>query len=231
MSCWPERFEADRAHLRCGRVPDARLDHRGRRRGAGGVAPPQPHRHERRRQPERLADDRHRAGVPRHAALPHVAARGAARPARARPDRDAARASGHRPRAGGGAGGLRRARAPRRARDACDPPSGWPSSCTTCSRCPSTRSLRSWTARPTAARQLASRARRRVQGGGAVPDPDIARQREVVDAFFDAVASTATSTRSSRCSIPTSCCAPTEGRCGRELPACGGARSRSPPAR
>src|SRR6266496_404218 len=38
---------------------------------------------------------------------------------------------------------------------------------------------------PTAARQLASRARRRVQGAPA-PDRDRARQREVVDAFFAA---------------------------------------------
>ena len=38
-----------------------------------------------------------------------------------------------------------------------------------------------------AARQLASRARRRVSGAGlAAPDPDLARQREVVDAFFAA---------------------------------------------
>jgi RNA polymerase sigma factor (sigma-70 family) len=36
-----------------------------------------------------------------------------------------------------------------------------------------------------AARQLASRARRRVKGANVpVPDPDLARQREVVDAFF-----------------------------------------------
>jgi RNA polymerase sigma factor (sigma-70 family) len=38
---------------------------------------------------------------------------------------------------------------------------------------------------PTAARQLASRARRRVRGA-TVPDPDIGRQREVVDAFLAA---------------------------------------------
>ena len=39
----------------------------------------------------------------------------------------------------------------------------------------------------TAARQLASRARRRVQGASVrAPDPDVARQREVVDAFFAA---------------------------------------------
>ena len=39
---------------------------------------------------------------------------------------------------------------------------------------------------PTAARQLASRARRRVQGAAAVPDADLARQREIVDAFMAA---------------------------------------------
>ena len=39
---------------------------------------------------------------------------------------------------------------------------------------------------PAAARQLASRARRRVQEGAPPPDPDLARQREVVDAFFAA---------------------------------------------
>jgi RNA polymerase sigma factor (sigma-70 family) len=38
---------------------------------------------------------------------------------------------------------------------------------------------------PSAARQLASRARRRVKGAEVpVPDPDLARQRDVVDAFF-----------------------------------------------
>ena len=39
---------------------------------------------------------------------------------------------------------------------------------------------------PTAARQLASRARRRVQGSVTVPDADLSRQREVVDAFLAA---------------------------------------------
>jgi RNA polymerase sigma factor (sigma-70 family) len=39
---------------------------------------------------------------------------------------------------------------------------------------------------PEAARQLASRARRRVQGAAPVPDTDLAGQREVVDAFFAA---------------------------------------------
>jgi RNA polymerase sigma factor (sigma-70 family) len=39
---------------------------------------------------------------------------------------------------------------------------------------------------PTAARQLASRARRRVQGEAHVPDADLATQRKVVDAFLAA---------------------------------------------
>lgn len=39
---------------------------------------------------------------------------------------------------------------------------------------------------PTAARQLASRARRRVRGTAAVPDADLTRQREVVHAFLTA---------------------------------------------
>ena len=39
---------------------------------------------------------------------------------------------------------------------------------------------------PATARQLASRARRRVQGAAPVPEPDLSRQREVVDAFLAA---------------------------------------------
>jgi RNA polymerase sigma factor (sigma-70 family) len=39
---------------------------------------------------------------------------------------------------------------------------------------------------PEASRQLASRARRRVRGAAPVPDPDLRRQREVVDAFLAA---------------------------------------------
>ncbi len=40
---------------------------------------------------------------------------------------------------------------------------------------------------PDAARQLASRARRRVAGAEAAPDADLTRQREVIDAFLAAV--------------------------------------------
>lgn len=39
---------------------------------------------------------------------------------------------------------------------------------------------------PAAARKLASRARRRVQGSPTVPDTDLSRQREIVDAFLAA---------------------------------------------
>ncbi len=39
---------------------------------------------------------------------------------------------------------------------------------------------------PQATRQLASRARRRVRGGAPPPDPDMTRQRAVVDAYFAA---------------------------------------------
>jgi RNA polymerase sigma factor (sigma-70 family) len=39
---------------------------------------------------------------------------------------------------------------------------------------------------PAAARQLASRARRRVRGSAPVPEPDVSRQREVLDAFLAA---------------------------------------------
>src|SRR5512132_614335 len=42
---------------------------------------------------------------------------------------------------------------------------------------------------PAAARQLASRARRRIQGATPVPDPDLARQQDVVNAFLAAARS------------------------------------------
>jgi RNA polymerase sigma-70 factor (ECF subfamily) len=42
---------------------------------------------------------------------------------------------------------------------------------------------------PAATRQLASRGRKRVRGATPVPDPDLARQREVVDAFLAAARS------------------------------------------
>ncbi len=62
-----------------GRLPDARLAQRGRRRRPGGLAAAQPHRRGRDREPRRLADDGGRARVAEHAALAPVAPRGATR--------------------------------------------------------------------------------------------------------------------------------------------------------
>jgi hypothetical protein len=87
------------------------------------------------------------------------------------------------------------------------PPSGSRSCCTTYSR--AFDEIAPIVGRsPTAARLLANRARRRVQPAATVPDADLIRQREVVDAFlaasrgsdFDAF---------SRCSTQTSCSEPT----------------------
>ena len=61
---------------------------------------------------------------------------------------------------------------------------------------------------PTTARQLASRARRRVQGAGTVSDADRTSQREVVDAFL-AASRKVPSTRFLRCSTRMSCSEPT----------------------
>lgn len=61
-----------------------------------------------------------------------------------------------------------------------------------------------------ATRQLASRARRKVQGQAPAPDKDLARQREAVDAFF-AAARTGSSRRCCRCSTRTWCCVRTAG--------------------
>ena len=60
------------------------------------------------------------------------------------------------------------------------------SCCTTCSACRSTTSPRSSAAPPTASRQLASRARRRLQGSSPDGRLDLVRQRDVVDAFLRA---------------------------------------------
>ena len=180
-----ERFEETPHPPARGRLPDARLAERGRRRRAGGVAAAQPLRRERRREPRRLADDGRRAGLPRTCCA--RASRGARSRSSAHvPEPIVEPGRRRRPRARGAARRLGRARAARGARDAARRPSGSRSCCTTCSRCRSTRSRRSSAARPTAARQLASRARRRVQGAARVPDADLARQREVVDAFLAA---------------------------------------------
>ena len=65
---------------------------------------------------------------------------------------------------------------------------------------------------PAAARQLASRARRRVKGAATVPDADLSRQKAAVTPSWQPRA-TVTSTRLSRCWTPTSCCEPTAVPC------------------
>ena len=129
-------------------------------------------RHERRREPRRLADDGRRAGVPQHAALAPDAARGAAGRPRARSDRQ--------PRRRHSIPSTRRCW-PTRSGSRCSwcsrrwrPPSGSPSCCTTCSRVPFDEIAPIVGRSPAAARQLASRARRRVQGAAPVPDADLA---------------------------------------------------------
>jgi RNA polymerase sigma-70 factor (ECF subfamily) len=69
---------------------------------------------------------------------------------------------------------------------------------------------------PAATRQLASRARRRVKGS-VIPDPDLARQQAVVDAFFRQPAAV-TWTRWSPCSTPMSSCTPIWARAARLRP-------------
>ena len=206
-----ERFEEHRRPPAGGGLPDARLADRGRRRGPGGVAAAQPRGHERRREPPRLADDRRRARVPEHAA--RAQARGARiRSACTCPTRSSSRA------------GRRRPRAARRC---------WPtrsaSRCSSCSRrCTRAERLafvlhdmfavpfdeiapivgRS----PEAARQLASRARRRVQRRTrAVPTPTWPASARSSTRSSPPRA-TATSRRWSRCSTRTSCCARDAGR-------------------
>ena len=167
--CLAEQFEAHRTHLRAvayrmlGSVSEAddavqeawlRLSRVRRRRD---------------REPRRLADDGRRPRVPRHAALAQRPARGAAGRRTSRRRSSAVRTAS--------TPSTRRCW-PTRSAWRCwscsrpwRPPSGSRSSCTTCSPCPSTRSPRSSSRSPAAARQLASRARRRVQGAAPAPTP------------------------------------------------------------
>ena len=139
-------------------LPDARLAERRRGRRAGGAGSALARSDAHGGEPGRLVHHDRGAGVPGHAALAQVAARGAAGGPSPTPV---------------GAGGPMPSRKrcwPTRLAWRCwwcstrwRPPSGWRSCCTTCSACRSGRS-RITGRSPDAARQLASRARRRVRG-------------------------------------------------------------------
>src|SRR5205823_6588354 len=116
-----------------------------------------------------MADHGRRARVPRHAAVAPIAARGAVHPGCAGAGRD--RHAREQPRAGSAPRGFRRARAARRARQA---------------DAGGTPRLRA--ARHVRRAVRGDRADRRpFPGGGAAPDPDLVRQREVVEAFVAAL--------------------------------------------
>src|SRR6516164_1435949 len=165
-----------------GGLPDARLAHRGRRRRPGNLAAaqPRPHRHQRGPQPGRLADNAGRARVPGHAAR----ARRAEPLGAHLPDPVVSHQDGDDPEQQALlAEGV-----------------GLALLVVLDTLAPAERLafvLHDMFAVPfeeigpivgrsaAAAKMLASRARRRVHGA-AVPDADLARQREVVEAFFAA---------------------------------------------
>ena len=157
-----------------------------------------------------LAHDRHRAGVPRHAALAHVPARRPAR--RGAPGTRREPAVGDRPGGRSGPRRLGRSRAARRARDTARRPNGSRSCSTTCSPCRSTRSRRSSDARRP--RRASSRA---APGAGCRERPPSRRPTSPASARWWRRSSrrlaTGTSTGCSHCSTPTSCCTSTRSRC------------------
>ena len=201
-----ERFEANRTHLRA--VAYRMLGSLSEAEDAvqESLAPAQPRRHRRGREPGRMADDGGRAGVPGHAALAQVAARGAAGRARARADREPRR--GDRPRARGAAGRFGRSRRCWWCSKRWTPAERLAFVLHECSPCPSTRSRRSWGARrrrpgsSRAARAAACRDADRfptpISPGSAKWSTPFSRPRAAV-----------TSTRCSRCSTRMSCCEPT----------------------
>jgi hypothetical protein len=69
--------------------------------------------------------------------------------------------------------------------------------------------MRSVDRSPNAAKMLASRTRRKVQGASPSPDPDLTRLREVVDAFLAASREGDFEALLSRCSTRRSCFEPT----------------------
>ena len=203
-----DRFEEHRAHLRAVAYRMLGSLTRGRRRRPGHLAAPQPGRGERGREPRRVADHDRRPRLPEHAAVAQHATRGVPRRAPARP--------GHQPaegrlQPGGGsvAGRLGRARPARRARH--PDPGG-------AARVRAPRHVR--------AALRGDRSHGRSLPGGSEtarqpgPAPGQGRRAYRLPTPISLVSERwstpssrpragATSTPSSRCSIPTSCCDPT----------------------
>ena len=167
-------------------LPDARLAQRGGRRRAGGLDPASSRAD--------TSDVENLAGwlttvvsrvVAQHPALPR--APGArTRSAPHMPDVILDRAGGTDPEHEALLADSVGRRPPRRAGHAHARPSGWPSSCTTSSPSPSTRSRRSSSARPRRRASWPAGPGGAIQGEPTVPDVDLERQREVVDAFLAA---------------------------------------------
>jgi Sigma-70, region 4 len=165
-----------------GGLPDAQRPLGGGRRRAGVLAPSQPLRHERRREPGWMADNSGRAGMPRYAALALLAPRGALE------------ADGPEPLTSQQDGldpehevlltdavGL----ALLVVLDTLNPAERLAFVLHDLFGVPFDEIAKIVERTPTAARQLASRARRRVQGATNVQDVDLTRSREVVDAFSE----------------------------------------------
>src|SRR5262245_16816672 len=171
-----------RAPARSG-LSDARFPKRGGRRRPGSLATPKPLRHKHRREPWRMADHGRRARVPGHAALAQVAREESfeTREPNLIMSREDERDPAHEVELSESVGVAllvvleTLAPAERVAfvlHDMFDLPFDEIGSIVGRSA--------------TAARQLASRARRRVRGGTTVADADRTRQREVVEAFLAA---------------------------------------------
>src|SRR5919199_794764 len=167
-----------------GRVPDARLAERRRRRRAGSVAAAEPERQRRRRQRARVADDRRRARLPRHAARARRARReeyaGSWLPEpvvqvdlELGPEGEAVLADSV------GVALLV-------VLETLTPPERLAFVLHDMFGVPFEEIAPMVDRTPTATRQLATRARRRIRGATPNADPDVAEQRRVVDAFLAA---------------------------------------------
>ena len=142
-------------------VPDARLRHRGRRRGPGSMDASQSGRHERCREPACVVDHRRRSDLPEHAAIAQDPPRGVAGDPPARPHREPRGRA--RPRTGSPPRRLRRARDVV-VLDSLAPAERVAFVLHDVFAVPYEEIAPIVGRTPTAARQLASRARRRVQG-------------------------------------------------------------------